>query len=66
MYTVKTLVCDETVHNSVVLLFQRCSLTLSDGVVDPEAAQHLIDIAGVEESISSHHHLEGLWLHDTH
>ncbi len=43
-------------------VFSGGSLTLSKGVVDAEAAQNLIDIAGVEESISSHHHLEGLWV----
>lgn len=36
------------------------SLTLSHGLIDAEAAQDLIDIASVEESVSSHHHLEGL------
>lgn len=36
------------------------SLTLSKGVIDAEAAQDLFDIAGVEESVSSYHHLEGL------
>lgn len=37
-------------------------LTLSKGVIDAKTAQDLIDIAGVEESISSHHHLESLWV----
>lgn len=36
------------------------SLTLSHGIVDAEAAQDLINVAGVEESVPSHHHLEGL------
>lgn len=36
------------------------SLTLGHGVVDAEAAQDLINVAGVEESVPSHHHLEGL------
>lgn len=38
------------------------SLTSCDGVVDTEAAQHFINVTGMEESISSHHHLEGLWV----
>lgn len=38
----------------------RVSLTLGDGVVDAEAAQDLVDVAGVEESVTFHHHLEGL------
>lgn len=41
-------------------MFSDVSLTLRKGVVDAEAAQDLVDVAGVEESISSHHHLEGL------
>lgn len=36
------------------------SLTLCQGVINAEAAQDLINIAGVEESVSFHHHLKGL------
>lgn len=36
------------------------SLTFRQGVIDAEAAQDFIIIAGVEESISSDHHLKGL------
>lgn len=41
-------------------------LTDCYGVVDFEAAEHLVDVSGMEKTVSSHHHLEGLWLHDTH
>lgn len=43
-----------------------CELTDGDCVVDFEAAEHLVDISGMEETISSHHHLKRLWLQDTH
>lgn len=38
------------------------SLTFSEGVVDSKAAQNFINISGMEETITSHHHLEGLWV----
>lgn len=41
---------------------QWCSLTFSEGVVDSEAAQDFIHISGMEEAITSDHHLEGLWV----
>lgn len=53
---VKTPMCDETVDQ----MLGDVSLTLSKGVVDAEAAQDFFDVAGVEESVSSDHHLEGL------
>ena len=55
---VKTPMCDETVDQ----MLGDVSLTLSKGVVDAEAAQDFFDVAGVEESVSSDHHLEGLWV----
>lgn len=36
------------------------SLTLRQGVIDAEAAQYFINIAGLEESISSDHYLKRL------
>ena len=41
-------------------------LTDCDGIIDFEAAEHLVDVSGVKKPVSSHHHLEGLWLHNTH
>lgn len=35
-------------------------LTEGDCVVDPEAAEHPVDVAGVAKAISPHHNLEGL------
>lgn len=35
-------------------------LTEGDGVVDPEAAEHPVNVAGVAKAISPHHNLEGL------
>lgn len=35
-------------------------LTEGDRVVDPEAAEHAVDVAGVAKTISPHHNLEGL------
>lgn len=58
---VKTPVCDETAH-VVNQTLSDGSLTLSKGVVDAEAAQDFFDVAGVEESVSSDHHLERLWV----
>lgn len=43
-----------------------CELTDCNCVVDFEAAEHLVDISGMEETVSSHHHLKRLWLQDTH
>lgn len=40
-------------------------LTDGNGVVDFEAAEHLVDVSGVEKPVSSHHHLERLWMHAT-
>lgn len=51
--------CDETAH-VVNQTLSDGSLTLSKGVVDAEAAQDFFDVAGVEESVSSDHHLERL------
>lgn len=36
-------------------------LTNCDGVVDFEAAEHLVDVPGMEEPVPLHHHLERLW-----
>lgn len=38
-------------------------LTDCYGIVDFEAAEHLVDVSGMQEAVSSHHHLERLWLH---
>lgn len=40
-------------------------LTDCQRVVDFEAAQHLVDVSGVEETVSTHHHLKSLWLQNT-
>lgn len=40
-------------------------LTDCNGIVDFEAAEHLVDVPGMEKTVSSHHHLERLWLHNT-
>lgn len=37
------------------------SLTLGQSVVDTETAHNFVDVAGVEKSVSPHHHLESLW-----
>ena len=36
-------------------------LTFGQGVIDAETAQDLLHVAGVQEAISFHHDLEGLW-----
>lgn len=36
-------------------------LTERDGLVDPEAAEDPIHVAGVSEAISRHNHLKGFW-----
>lgn len=41
-------------------------LTDCNGIVDFEAAEHLVDVPGMEKTVSSHHHLERFWLHNTH
>lgn len=41
-------------------------LTDCKGVVDFEAAEHLVDVSGMEEAVPTHHHLKGLWLQNTH
>lgn len=35
-------------------------LTEGESVVDPEAAEHAVHVAGVAKAISPHHNLEGL------
>lgn len=40
-------------------------LTDCKGVVDFEAAEHLLDVSGMEEAVSTHHHLKCLWLQNT-
>lgn len=34
-------------------------LTQSQGVINTEAAENLLDISGMKEPVSFHHHLEG-------
>ena len=41
-------------------------LTDCQSIVDFEAAEHLVNVSGMEKTVSSHNHLERLWLHDTH
>lgn len=36
-------------------------LTNGEGVVESKAAQHLLYVPGVKETVSSHHYLEALW-----
>lgn len=36
-------------------------LTESNGVVDPETAEHSVNVTGMSKSISSHDNLKGLW-----
>lgn len=38
-----------------------CGLTDCKGVIDFEAAEHLVDVSGMEEAVSTHHHLKRLW-----
>lgn len=40
-------------------------LTDCKGVIDFEVAEHLVDVSGMEEAISTHHHLKSLWLQNT-
>lgn len=42
-----------------------CRLTDCKGVIDFEAAEHLVDVSGMEEAVSTHHHLKCLWLQNT-
>lgn len=41
-------------------------LTDCIGIVDLKAAEHLVDVPGMEKTVPPHHHLERLWLHDTY
>lgn len=45
--------------------YERTVLTDRNGVVDFEAAEHLVDVSSVEKPVSSHHDLKRLWLHKT-
>ena len=49
--------CSVLLKVSVLKVF---SLTQSDCVIDAEAAQDLFHVPCVQESISTHHHLEHL------
>lgn len=42
-----------------------CGLTDCKGVIDFEAAEHLVDVSGMEEAVSTHHHLKSLWWQNT-
>lgn len=53
---------DCVIHHCYTVMFSHVSLTFSESVIDSEAAQDFIDISGVEETITSYHHLEGLWV----
>lgn len=40
-------------------LWNSLGLTESDGVVDAEAAENVLNVPGMKEAVSSDHHLEG-------